>query len=84
MLYILENTELLEKMNTSETRRGRRRRRKKRKKITILIFFITWEFLWIDVMFQLGGYCKVPNEIHLAGSPFNYNNREDFKSTRRT
>ena len=71
-------------MNASETRRGRRRRRKKRKKITALIFFITWESLWIDAMFQLGGHCKVPNEIHLAGSPFKYNITEDFRSPRRT
>ena len=47
---------MLEKMNTSETRRGRRTRRKKRKKISTLIFFITWESLWIDIMFQLGGH----------------------------
>ena len=53
VLYILENTELFEKMNASGTRRGRKRRRKKRKKITALIFFVTWESLWIDVMFQL-------------------------------
>ena len=44
---------MFEKMNTSGTRRGRKRRRKKRKKITALIFFVTWESLWIDVMFQL-------------------------------
>ena len=48
VLYILENTELFEKMNASGTRRGRRRRRKKRKKITALIFFVTWGSLWID------------------------------------